>query len=206
MYHTKRLPVAAWFRMAPARLQRKNMAFESRFPRGTPFADFSHCPRCGGTSLAAHGGHAIRCAACGFEFYFNCASAVGALLLHHGKLILGVRARPPQQGMLDVPGGFIEYDETAEDALAREIAEELNIEIADPVYLTSAPNDYLYGGIHYKTIDLFFVCEVDEISTLKAGDDLASHVLVDPAELDPQTLAFDSCRAALRRLLEQVRR
>lgn len=176
------------------------------FPRGTPFADFRHCPRCGSASLAGHGKQAIRCAACGFEFYFNCAATVGALLLHQGKLILGVRARAPQQGMLDVPGGFIEYDETAEDALAREIFEELNIEIANPVYLTSAPNDYIYRGIHYKTTDLYFVCDVDNLSTLKAGDDIASHVLTDPEAIDPQTLAFTSCKIALRRLLERLRR
>jgi ADP-ribose pyrophosphatase YjhB (NUDIX family) len=148
---------------------------------------------------------AVLCPACGFEFYFNCASSVAALLLSQGKLVLGVRAKAPQQGMLDPPGGFIEFDETAEQALRREVMEEFNLEISNPVYLTSAPNDYAYGGLVYKTTDLFFVCEVEDISTIKVGDDVGGYELTDPFALDPQRLAFPSGRIALRQLKELLR-
>ncbi len=174
----------------------------SGFPRDTPFADFSHCPRCGAASLSRLGERAIRCPACGFTFFFNCASATGALLLHRGKLVLGVRAKEPQKGMLALPGGFIEFGETAEDALRREVMEEFNLRISNLVYLTSAPNDYRYAGIVYKTTDVYFVCEADDISAIKAGDDVAGYELAAPADLDPHRLAFPSARIALRRLLE----
>ncbi len=177
----------------------------SNFPPNTPFTDFFHCPRCGAKSLSLHGERAIRCAGCGFRFYFNCASATAAFVLHQGKLILGIRGNAPQKGLLDLPGGFIEYDETAEEALIREIREELNISVTDPVYLTSAPNDYLYAGVLYKTTDIYYVCKTDDISGIEARDDVADYLLIAPEDLDPQGLAFQSSRAAFRRLLEYLR-
>jgi len=170
---------------------------------GEPFAPFVHCPRCGAAPLSRVGERAVRCAACGFKFYFNCATAVGALLLYQGKLVLGVRGKEPCKGMLDMPGGFVEFGETAEEALRREVLEEFNLVISAPAYLLSAPNDYPYAGIVYKTTDLFFVCEVDDISAIRAGDDVAGYQLVDPGELEPQKLAFTSGRIALQRLLER---
>ena len=181
------------------------MTSPCKFPPNTPFAGFLHCPHCGASALSLHGERAIHCAGCGFKFYFNCASATAAFLLHQGKLILGIRSNAPQKGLLDLPGGFIEYDETAEDALIREIREELNISVSNPAYLTSAPNDYLYAGILYKTTDLYYVCNVDDISGIEARDDVADYLLIAPEDLDPQRLAFQSGRIALQRLLEYLR-
>jgi len=182
------------------------MTFQTGAPSGVPLADFIHCPRCGAASLSSVEERAVGCPACGFKFYFNCATAVAALLFYRGRLVLGVRAKEPRKGMLDMPGGFVEFDETAEEALRREILEELNLAITQPAYLLSAPNEYVYAGILYKTTDLFFVCEANDISAIKAGDDVADYRLVAPSGLDPQTLAFPSARAALRRLLELPRR
>jgi ADP-ribose pyrophosphatase YjhB (NUDIX family) len=171
-------------------------------PARSPLDDFSYCPHCGAAPLGKSAKRAVRCPRCGLEFYFNCTTAVAAFLLHQNQLVLGIRAEEPQKGMLDLPGGFVEFDETAEEALRREVLEEFNVEIIHPVYLTSAPNDYFYGGLLYKTTDLYFLCEVADISTLKAGDDVASYEWVDPMTLDLQKLAFSSGRMALRRLRE----
>ncbi|MDD5034220.1 MAG: NUDIX domain-containing protein [Methylococcaceae bacterium] len=168
----------------------------------TPFSDFRFCSRCGATGVSVYGERAIRCADCGFKFYFNAASAVGGFVFHQGKLILAVRGQNPQKGMLDLPGGFVEYDETLEDALRREILEELNIRVSNLVYLTSAPNDYLYAEVLYKITDAYFLCEVEDIAGIEAKDDVAAYVLLAPEELDPQRLAFPPGRVAFRQLLE----
>ncbi len=177
----------------------------SNFGSGLPFADFVHCPNCGNKPFSRHGDRALSCAQCGFKFYFNCASATGAFLFHRGQLILGVRGKEPQKGLLDLPGGFIEYDETAEDALIREVKEELNLAVSSLIYLTSAPNDYLYAGVLYKTTDIYFIGKVEDISAIKARDDVADFCLIAPEALDPQQLAFPSGRKALRHLLERSR-
>ncbi len=104
--------------------------------------------------------------------------------------------------MLDFPGGFVEFDETAENALAREVREELNIEISAPVYLASFPNNYRYADILYKTTDLFFICHVDDICSIKAMDDVADYLLLAPEEVDLERLAFASGRNALQWFLK----
>jgi ADP-ribose pyrophosphatase YjhB (NUDIX family) len=106
--------------------------------------------------------------------------------------------------MLDLPGGFVEFDETVEDGLRREIREELNLEVTDFRYLASASNDYCYAGVPYKTTDLFFVCETQDLTEILPGDDVADYVLTDPRDVDPASLAFGSTRAAFALLLERL--
>jgi mutator protein MutT len=53
---------------------------------------------------------------------------VGAALVQDGKVLLGLRAAHKSlAGRWDVPGGHVEAGENLEDALRRELAEELGI-------------------------------------------------------------------------------
>lgn len=170
-----------------------------------PGASFRFCPRCAaeGLELAPLGRH-CRCPACRFQFFFNPATAMAAFVFHQDKLILGVRAREPRQGALDLPGGFLDFEETVEEGLKREIVEELGIETVDHRYLTSAPNDYVYDGVLYKTADLFFICRAPDISGIRASDDVADFVLIAPSDVDPSAFAFQSSRRAFPLLLSAL--
>jgi ADP-ribose pyrophosphatase YjhB (NUDIX family) len=175
----------------------------------SPASLFRYCPHCGTEGPCVEGNRALRCGRCGLLFFFNSAAAAGAFVFHRGQLILCVRAKDPAKGMLDVPGGFVEFDETVEEGLRREIYEELHIETGGFRYLRSAPNDYIYAGVPYKTTDLFFVCEAPDIGGIRAADDVADYLLIAPDDLDPARLAFTSTRAAfagLRNWLEKTRR
>lgn len=162
---------------------------------------FRYCPRCGAPEPGILAGRQLRCPACGLRFFFNTAAAAGAFIYHGEKLILCVRAHEPGKGLLDVPGGFIEFDETIEEGLRREIAEELHIEVGGFRYLMSAPNDYAYAGIPYKTADVFFVCEALSLETLRPADEVAEIRLTDPHAVDVRQFAFASTRRAFTDLL-----
>ncbi|MEO1474334.1 MAG: NUDIX domain-containing protein [Pseudomonadota bacterium] len=57
-------------------------------------------------------------------------AACGAAILNDaGELLLIQRLRPPEPGHWGLPGGKIDFGERTEDAVKREIAEELGIEI-----------------------------------------------------------------------------
>lgn len=172
-------------------------------PRRHPADAFRYCPRCGAGGLESDPeGRECRCRSCKFRFFFNCATATAAFVFHDDRLILAVRAHEPAKGALDLPGGFLDFEETVEEGLQREVMEELGIATVDYRYLTSAPNNYLFDGVLYKTADLFFVCRAPDIGGLRPADDVADVRLIAPADVDPAGLAFDSSRRALRVLLK----
>ncbi|MBM3203227.1 NUDIX domain-containing protein [Candidatus Woesearchaeota archaeon] len=168
-----------------------------------PLDAFRFCPRCGHDHLNTGQERAVRCGVCGFLFFFNTAAASAAFLFHGDQLILCVRAREPGRDKLDLPGGFIEYDETVEQGLRREIREELNLETGQLDYLCSAPNDYLYAGVLYKVTDLFFTGVVEDIGSIKPADDVGGYRLAKPEAIDPAGFAFHSTRTAFQYLLSR---
>jgi 8-oxo-dGTP pyrophosphatase MutT (NUDIX family) len=97
-----------------------------------------------------------------------------------------------------LPGGFVDRFETAEEALIREIREELNLQISDLQYIGSASNRYPYKEIEYHTIDLFFVCSVANIDGIVAMDDITAFRWVAPDDLDSESFPFDSIREGVR--------
>ena len=147
----------------------------------------------------------IVCTECGFEFYFNPAAAVAGIILNDkGQLLVTVRAHDPGKGQWDLPGGFTDPAETAEHALAREIKEELNLDVDSMDYWMSAPNEYLYKGITYPTLDTAFICHISNFSDLKAMDDVEQVLLVPPEEIDLARFAFSSIRAFVAQLKDRM--
>ena len=165
---------------------------------------FVHCPRCGCSEGAARPGNAFQCGRCEFLFYFNPAIAVGAVLLAPDNTVLLIRrAKDPHKGRLSVPGGFVDPGETAEEALQREIREEVGMEVDRLDYFCSLPNQYHYRGITYQVLDLFFVGRVSDKSTKAQAAEVAEVCWLPRNGIAPEEIAFDSVREMLRRFLDQ---
>jgi NADH pyrophosphatase NudC (nudix superfamily) len=163
---------------------------------------FEFCPACGKTGIVPVGEKKLSCRSCSFTYFHNVAAAVAAILELDGKVLLIRRAKEPGKGRLDLPGGFVDPDETVEQAVRREVREELNIEIGTPVYLGSYPNTYEYKGVVYKTCDLFFHARIDALPTDCDKKEVAELFLMEPAEIPLDELAFPSGRMNLRRFIE----
>src|SRR5262249_21784263 len=124
-----------------------------RRPFMTPIEQFQFCPKCGVPRRATTAVSPYDCSSCGFHYYFNPTIAVGGILSgQDGRLLLIRRAKDPAKGKLAVPGGFIDFGETAEEALRREVREEVNLELAALEYICSQPNSYLYRDITYAVL------------------------------------------------------
>jgi NAD+ diphosphatase len=148
----------------------------------------------------------LLCSECGFELFFNPGAAVAGLICSEaGELLVTVRASEPGKGRWDLPGGFIDTNETAEQGLCREIKEELNLDVDTLEYVASAPNKYEYKGVTYLTLDMAFLCRVNDFSNLKPLDDVEQVLFVRPEEIDLTRFAFDSVRSFVKQFMEKVR-
>lgn len=107
----------------------------------------------------------------------------------------------PASGTLDLPGGFTDLDETAEEAVAREVREETALIVVSTRYLFSLPNLYTYGGLTVPTMDLFFECRVADTRGLEAHDDVAAARFMKRAEIDPADFGLASIRRGIARIL-----
>lgn len=85
------------------------------------------CPRC--RSPLAPRETALACDECGLVVYPNPAVAACALVERDARVLLVRRAREPEQGKWDIPGGFMNEGELPEDAVRRELDEETGLAI-----------------------------------------------------------------------------
>jgi ADP-ribose pyrophosphatase YjhB (NUDIX family) len=167
-----------------------------------PIHHFRHCPACGILLPAPRESAAVHCQSCGFLYFFNPTVAAGAFLVRpQGQALFLCRAKDPACGKLALPGGFVEVGERAEESLRREIREEVGLEAGRLTYLCSQLNSYLYRGITYPVLDLFFVSPVDDTVVPEALDEVFSLHWLHPHEVNPDDIAFPSIRHALRAYL-----
>ena len=168
---------------------------------------FTYCPRCGAAALKVVGLKMLRCAACGFELYLNPAAAVaGVIVDEQGRMVVLVRGKEPGKGKWDLPGGFVDPGETVEDALRREVREEIGLEVTAMRYLGSWPNVYEYMGVRYRTLDMGFACEAAQASQGKPMEtEIAEVQFLQPHEIDPGRFAFRSVGMIAGMYLEQGR-
>jgi ADP-ribose pyrophosphatase YjhB (NUDIX family) len=114
-------------------------------PTTEELAGWTSCPRCGGR--LEHGDASIRCPDCGLSVHASPAPTASALLVDsEGRVLLTRRARDPGEGLWDLPGGFLEEGEDALATLARELREELGVEVEPGRLVGSLPDRYGDGG------------------------------------------------------------
>ena len=114
----------------------------------------------------------------------NPIPTVDVIIEYRGGIVLIERKNPPPGWAL--PGGFIDYGESAESAAAREAREETGLAVSEmrQFHVYSEPG----RDCRFHTMTTVFVAAGE--GELTASDDAASARVVDPSEL-PADMAFD---------------
>ena len=127
---------------------------------------------------------------------------VGAVVVVDGKVVLIRRRFEPLKGQWSLPGGAVELGETLEASIARELREEIGLEVeVGPVIevfdriMKDAESRVEY---HYVLVD--YLCW-PIAGELRAGSDVDAAVLVDPSALEPYRLT-KKATAVIERALE----
>ncbi|MDL2310091.1 NUDIX domain-containing protein [Parabacteroides sp. OttesenSCG-928-B22] len=172
-----------------------------------PLDLFAYCPKCGSEGFAVRNEKSKSCGSCGYIYYINPSAAVACFIRNRkGEYLIVRRGKEPAKGTLDLPGGFTDLNETAEEAARREVKEETNLDVSACRYLFSLPNDYLYSGLTVPTMDLFFECEVDTYETAAPNDDAAEILILRPEEIHPDDFGLTSIKKAVRRMFTSKER
>lgn len=115
--------------------------------------------------------------------------AADGLLTYRGKLVVVRRKYPPFKGKLALPGGFVEYGETVEEAAVREFEEETGLKTAVEGILGvySDPDRDPRGQV----VSVVFILRRIG-GKIKSGSDAESVELIPPERVDD--MAFDHSR------------
>ena len=161
---------------------------------------YPHCMHCG--SKLNDGDYPKACPSCGRMHFLN-PLPVAVLLVPVDDGVLTIRrAIAPQIGELALPGGYIDLEETWEQAAARELEEETGLRL-DPAKVS-----------HFATISsqrgdgvilIFGVATAQSASVLEhiaCGPETSEAIVVK----SPQTLAFELHTEVLARYFEQNQR
>lgn len=169
-----------------------------------PLEKFEYCPLCGSHHFETNGATSKKCENCGFEYFMNpSASNVAIIKNVKGEILVERRKQEPAKGMLDLPGGFAQIGETSEEGVCREVMEETGLKAVSAQYLFSLPNVYRYSGIDIHTLDMFYLCEVEDDSALAAGDDAAECMWIKPEDIHTEQFGLRSVRWGLIKFLER---
>jgi len=168
----------------------------------SPAEPFRYCPADGTKLGESRPSGGATCPICGRSWYRNSAPAVGAVIVEDGGALVTVRAREPEKGRLDLPGGFLRIGEHPVDGLAREVREELGVEIEvfePPILLAT----HTYGP------DGQYVLAIGFGARIVAGepdptDDAATIKWVSAQEVDSADFAWEHDRRMVREALRRT--
>jgi 8-oxo-dGTP diphosphatase len=117
-----------------------------------------------------------------------------------GKALVTVRAGEPEEGRVDVPGGFVEVGEHPVEGLKREVREELGVEVEveeDPVLLAT----HTYGPDGIWVLAISFLARMVDGEPSPA-DDVAEIRWISAEDIDDIDFAWEHDRRLVRTALE----
>jgi mutator protein MutT len=131
---------------------------------------------------------------------------VGAVVVHEGRVLLIRRGKEPLRGRWLVPGGTVEWGETLQEAVVREVEEETGLVVRprellvvlDRIHRTPGTP---VGEVEYHYVIVDYLCDWVG-GTLRAGSDAEEAAMVPVADLP----AYDVPEAALAVVADGLRR
>jgi NAD+ diphosphatase len=164
--------------------------------------EMNFCRRCG-TALTQKSEGVFECGN-GHTLFSAAAPTAGIFFVNeNNEVLMSVRGIEPDKGMLDSPGGFVEEHETVEEALVRELNEELGVtpdQYEPPQFLCTATNDYKYQGEARSVMSVFFWSRLKPGVTPMANDDVAEVNFMPLSEINLDEIGGNDVKAAVEKL------
>ncbi len=155
---------------------------------------FKYCPMCQHELKERHRDGRMRqeCGRCGFVNYENPLPAAAVVLTRNDEILLVRRKFEPRSGDWTLPAGFVERDETAEQAAMREAKEETGLDVRLSGLLQ------VFGSCETTELPIILIVYCGWIvgGHLQAGDD-AEEARFFALNRLPDNIAFSNHRRAI---------
>lgn len=165
---------------------------------------FNYCPNCA-FKIQSINNHIIACSNCGFNFYINPAPTNGVIFTNKkGGVLLVKRKFPPKKSYWDIPGGFVDFNETSEESVKREVKEELGFIVSKIKFFSSYASPYLYKGFLYHTICFVYLGKIDNQKIIP-GDDVSEIRFFSKDKIPFNKLAFPNVKNSISDYLSSLK-
>ncbi len=166
------------------------------------------CAKCGAASTMQDSGYRRNCSACATDHFPRTDPVVIMAVCHGNKTLLG-RQKTWSENMYSTLAGFMEPGETLEDAVRREVKEEVGVTLGKIDYVASQPWPFpasLMIGMIGEALDTSLTIDETEIETARwfEADELETMLNgTHPQGLHasrPDAIAWHLAQAALERI------
>ena len=150
--------------------------------------EFKYCPHCRTEMVNRQAFGRVRrvCPACGFIQFIDPKVGASVLAERDGQVVLVKRKIDPAKGSWCLPGGFMEVDETPQQAAHRECYEETGLEVE----IIGLVGVYYYEDYRGSGVSIIYRGHVVG-GTLQPGDDVTAADFFGPDAL-PENIVFQS--------------
>ncbi len=128
-------------------------------------ASHRFCPRCGGRLHPTAAGHVLACDRCGRQQFPRSDPAVIMMVTDGERALLGRQPAWPA-GRYSTLAGFVDPGESLEEAVVREVAEEVGVTVTDVTYFGNQPWPFpqsLMVGFFARALSTDITVDGDEI-------------------------------------------
>ena len=125
----------------------------------------AHCGKCGASTAASKTERAFVCTECGYSMYPVIAPAVIVAITNGERLLLVRNLRRPKNVRLELVSGYVEIGESFEDAVHREVYEEVGLRVKNLRFYKDQP--WGISGAHM----IGYTAEVDGDDTVRRQED-----------------------------------
>jgi bifunctional NMN adenylyltransferase/nudix hydrolase len=121
-----------------------------------------------------------------------------AVVEQSGHILMIVRGDSPGKGQLALPGGFLEYDLTLRENMLKELREETQLKVPEPVLIGSIVAEHTFDAVHRSTrgrtithSTYIKLQDRPELPKVKGGSDAKKAIWMPRAKLDPKNIFED---------------
>ncbi|GAA5184899.1 NUDIX domain-containing protein [Rugosimonospora acidiphila] len=151
-----------------------------------------HCHRCGAPLASAP---PVECPACGYAMFLNARPTASVIIVDGDRFLALMRAREPNAGRWDLPGGFCDGWELPRDAAVREAREELGVAVRLDQFVGMYLGEYQFQGELLPVLDMFWLATIVDGQLRPDPSEATDHGWL-PLR-DPPSMAFSTMDSAL---------